>query len=129
MSFPSDLRHFEKTEFHFPDDMNVSFLRWLDRVREESGVPMVLTDDFRLTAGMPEGGSPTSLHYRGRAVDIRSRDWSVTQKWDLMQAVMALADEAPGKVELEQVYSAGDKHWHIGVDERAVNHELLERDT
>ena len=129
MPFPPDLRHFQRAEFHHPDEMDVAFLRWLDRVREESGVLMTITDDFRPADTMPEGASTTSLHFRGRAVDIRSRDWSVTEKWDLMRAVMTLADEAPGKVELEQVYSPTDKHWHIGVNDRGVNHHLLERDT
>lgn len=129
MAFPSDLRHFQANEFKFPEMMDVSFLRWLDRVREESGVPMVITDDGRPAGVMPEGASTTSLHFRGRAVDLRSRDWTATQKWDLAAAIVTLADDAPGKVEWEQVYSGADKHWHIGVDDRASNPQLIERDT
>ena len=127
MSFPTDLRHFTAAEFQFPDVMDIAFLRWLDRVREEAGVPMIITDDGRPSGVMPEGASKTRLHFRGRAVDIRSRDWSVTQKWDLSAAIHLLADDAPGKVEFEQVYSDADKHWHLGVDDRGVNHELIER--
>lgn len=127
--FPSDLRHFTAAEFKFPEMMDVSFLRWLDRVREEAGIPMEITDDGRPAGVMPEGASKTSLHFRGRAVDVRSRDWSATQKWDLAAAIFALAEEAPGRVELEQVYSPTDKHWHIGVDDKATNPQLIERDT
>ena len=108
--------------------MDVSFLRWLDRVREEAGIPMEITDDGRPAGVMPEGASKTSLHFRGRAVDVRSRDWSATQKWDLAAAIFALAEEAPGKVELEVVHSPSDAHWHIGVDDKAVNPQLIESD-
>jgi len=128
MAFPSDLRHFTVAEFKFPDAMDVSFLRWLDRVREEAGVPMVITDDARPAGVMPEGASKTSLHFRGRAVDLRSRDWTELQKWDLAAAIFVLADEAPGKVELELVYSATDRHWHLGVNDQAINHHFIERD-
>jgi hypothetical protein len=128
MSFPTDLRHFSPAEFKFPDRMDVGFLRWLDRVREESGVPMTITDDARPPGVMPEGASKTSLHFRGRAVDVRSRDWNDMQKWDLAAAIFTLAEEAPGKVEFEQVYSPTDRHWHIGVNEQAVNHHLIESD-
>lgn len=128
MSFPSDLRWFTRDEFKFPDAMDTAFLRWLDRIREESSVPMVITDDARPVGIMPEGASKTSLHFRGRAVDIRSRDWSVIQKWDLGAAILTLAAEAPGKVEWELVHSPTDQHWHLGVNEQAINHHLLERD-
>lgn len=108
--------------------MDVGFLRWLDRVREESGVPMVITDDARPVGMMPEGASKTSLHFRGRAVDIRSRDWSATEKWDLARAIFTLADDAPGQVEFELVHSPTDAHWHVGVDDKAHNPQLIERD-
>lgn len=126
--FPSDLRHFSAGEFKFPEMMDVSFLRWLDRVREEAGIPMVITDDGRPAGVMPEGASKTSLHFRGRAVDIRSRNWNDIEKWDLAAAVFALAAEAPGKVEFELVHSPTDQHWHIGVDDKAQNPQLIESD-
>src|SRR5881394_930087 len=128
MSFPSDLRHFSAADFQLPEMMDVAFLRWLDRVREEAGIPMVITDDARPVGVMPEGASKRSLHFRGRAVDIRSRDWTDIQKWDLIAAIVTLADEAPGKVELEVVHSPSDQHWHVGVDDGALNHELIESD-
>ena len=128
MSFPTDLRHFRAEEFQYPDLMDVAFLRWLDRVRERAGVPMVVTDDARPAGVMPEGASKTSLHFRGRAVDLRSRDWTATQKWSVASAIVFLAADAPGKVEFEQVYSPTDRHWHLGVDEQGINHHLIESD-
>lgn len=129
MSFPADLKHFAREEFTYPDAMDVGFLRWLDRVRERARVPMVITDDARRPGIMPEGASTSSLHFRGRAVDLRSRDWTAIQKWNVLAAVVLLAPDAPGKVELEVVYSAADKHWHLGVDDLARDHELIEADT
>ena len=37
--------------------------------------------------------------------------------------------KAPGKVELEIVDSPADRHFHLGVDDRALNHRLLLADT
>lgn len=128
MSFPSDLRHFMASEFQFPELMDVSFLRWLDRVRARAGVPMVITNDARLANTMPTGAVRRSLHKRGRAVDIRSKTWSIEDKWNVMAAILGLADEAPGHVELELVHSETDVHWHIGVDDLATAHELIEAD-
>lgn len=128
MSFPSDLKHFKRSEFAYPDLMDTSFLRWLDRVRELCGVRFMVTNDARPGGDMPTGASSKSLHKRGRAVDLRSRDWTATQKWKVSAAIHWLADEAPGKVEFEQVYSGTDQHWHLGVDDHATDHELIESD-
>jgi hypothetical protein len=116
MTFPA-LVHFSRGEFHFPDQMDIPFLRWLDRVRERANVPFVITDDGRPTGQMPEGASVTSLHKRGRAVDIRSRDWTSAQYWQVVGAIIFLAAAAPGKVELELVHGPTDQHLHVGVDD------------
>lgn len=122
--FPTDLKHFGRSEFSDPDNMHVPFLRWLDRVRERSGVPMTITSSYR-------PGDP-GLHGRGMAVDVRSKTLSAAQKWRLSAAIHALADDAPGKVEFEPVPGdcGGHKpHWHIGVDPRAAaQHEFIEVD-
>ena len=128
MMFPV-LKHFSSGEFNHPELMLVPFLYWLDLVRDRAKVAMVITDDARLAGDVPSGGSATSLHYRGRAVDVRSRNWSSSDKWRVAEAVMFYSNQAPGKIELELVYDAdGDKHWHIGVDELAKSHQLLESD-
>lgn len=129
MTFPVT-RWFKKEEFRRPEMMNVAFILWLDLVRDRSKVPMVITDDGRLPGDVPSGASLTSLHFEGRAVDIRSRNWSYEQKWALVEAIVFYANQAPGKIELELVYDEqGDKHWHIGVSARAgAQHKLLEKD-
>ena len=123
--FPNDLTHFAAGEFQFPDQMDVPFLRWLDRVRGQAGVSFVITDDARPIGQMPEGASTTSLHFRGRAVDIRSRNWTAGQYWQAVAAVVALADAAPGKIELELVHGPKDQHLHLGVDDRAGADQLI----
>ena len=129
MGFPVT-RWFASTEFKRPEMMLPAFILWLDLVRDRSGVPMVVTDDGRLPGDVPSGASLTSLHFEGRAVDIRSRSWTPEQKWALIEAIMFYATQAPGKIELELVYDEqGDKHWHIGVSARAgAQHKLLEKD-
>ena len=129
MAFPTDLSHFTAAEFNHPDLMDPSFLRWLDRVRHLAGVPFQITNDARLSGDNPMGSVTKSLHKRGRAVDLRSTDWTVAQKWKVLAAVVQLAPDAPGKVELEAVFSGTDKHWHLGVDDAAgAQHEFIESD-
>ena len=129
MSFPVDLVHFRAEEFRFPDLMDASFLRWLDRVRQRAGVPFQITNDARLPNTMPTGASKTSLHKRGRAVDLRSSAWTSAEKWKIISAIVFLAADAPGHVELETVFSEADHHWHVGVDEHPnATHEFIESD-
>ena len=127
---PADLAFFGPEEFRHPALMDEGFVRWLDKVRGVAGVVMVITDDGRMDGELNPTGSARkhSLHRRGRAVDVRSRDWTDAEKWRLAAALTALADLAPGKVEFEPVYSSTDRHWHIGVDETATEHRFLEAD-
>jgi len=127
---PTDLAMLHPVAFHRPEMMSEPFVRWLDTVMQRAGVDPVITDDGRLDTDQNPTGSAGkhSLHRRGRAVDLRSRIWTDTIKWRLVTAVVELADQAPGFVELELVYSPSDRHWHIGVDETATAHRLLEAD-
>jgi len=128
MTFPDDLSHFKRSEFVHPDLMDVTFLRWLDRVRAMAGVRFFVTNDARPGGEMPTGAASKSLHKRGRAGDLRSRSWTDVEKWQVSAAIHWLADQAPGKVEFEQVYSDTDQHWHLGVDDHGTSHELIESD-
>lgn len=129
MPVPADLKHFRASEFRRPELMHESFVRWLDAVRDRAGVVMVVTDDGR-RGERPAGSVVASLHEQGRAVDLRSRNWTPQEKWAIVSAIVQLADQAPGKVELETVFDRdGDKHWHLGVDARpGARHELIEAD-
>lgn len=126
---PDDLQYFSPREFSHPEVMHEGFCRWLDHVRARAGVPMRITNAGRVAgANEPIGSAGSkSLHRRGRAVDLRSSEWSVNEKWRLLAAIVSLADQAPGKVELELVHSASDQHFHLGVDDRpGAVHELIE---
>lgn len=125
MTFPSDLQHFSAGEFHRPEMMNEGFMRWLDRVRTLCGVEFHVTDDGRDAHDAPSGSSKTSLHYLGRAVDIRTYTLSAQQKWRIMAAVVALANDAPGAVEIEWVKGPTEEHLHLGVDEKAEWNEFI----
>jgi hypothetical protein len=127
---PSDLQVLEPSDFHRPELMAESFVRWLDAVCAHAGIDPIITDDGRLAEDPNPTGSARkhSLHRRGRAVDLRSRIWTPAQKWRLNAAIVELADTAPGKVEFEPVYSPTDQHWHVGVDEMATAHRFLEAD-
>lgn len=71
-----NLKHFKPEEFTMDgkpvfNKMNPDFLVKLDTCRELSGIPFRITSSFRT----PEknrrvGGSPGSMHLKGRAVDI-----------------------------------------------------------
>lgn len=130
MTFPTDLVRFKRSEFKFPDQMNIPFLRWLDRVAQRAGkhIPFIVTGDGRVPGVVPPGGAATSMHYKGQAVDIRSRIWSDTQKWLVLKAIVELADEAPWKICWEPVYSATDQHWHLDVKQDRAVHLLHEAD-
>lgn len=120
MSFPVT-RWFKASEFKNPDMMNVAFVLWLDLVRDRAKVPFVITSD-----GRP---GDDKLHGLGLAVDIDSSKWTVVQKWRVVESVMFYANQAPGKVEFETVFSPSDKHWHLAVDPRpGKSHEFVEAD-
>lgn len=130
MAFPIT-RWFKPSEFKHPELMDSEFILWLDLIRDRSNVSMFITDDARLPGDRPSGSSKTSLHFRGRAVDIRSKNWTAEEKWRLSDMIHLYAAWAPGKVEFELVYDAktgGDKHWHIGVDDKALQHQFIESD-
>ena len=71
-----ELKHFSPSEFTMIgevvfDKMHPDFLALLDECRGRAGIPFKITSSYR----SPEhnarvGGSPTSMHLKGRAVDI-----------------------------------------------------------
>ena len=58
-------------EFDFPHQMDVHFLKWLYRVRQEAGVPIRLNDDYRKP--QDSTGVSASAHKEApcRAVDVQ----------------------------------------------------------
>lgn len=108
------LRHFKWEEFKHPELCYFPFLEWLDEVRHRAGIPFVLTSDARTT--VPPGGSPTSLHLVGRAVDFR---WNQTnqERAKIVKAVVtAPIPTTEGGFELGLEPTAlGGAHWHLGL--------------
>ena len=116
---PNDLRYFKPNEFKHPELVNEQAVRLLDEIRHQYARPIIITDDARLPGDAPTGASKTSLHYKGQAFDIRSRDMTKEDMFRLARAVVNVADWVARKVgtqgiEFEIVDSATDKHVHLG---------------
>ena len=111
--FPS-LRHFTAAEFQNPLLVDEAFVKWLDDVRHAAGVPFKLTSDARTPEHNKKiGGSPTSLHLLGRAVDFTLRRWDSETLWQIMKAVCSTPTPNGCGIELE--YVLGDQHVHLGL--------------
>lgn len=90
------LKHFTKDEFHHPEQMGVEFMLWLDTVREDAGVPMHVTSDYRSHDHNTEvGGAVDSAHcdIPCNAVDIGMRPtpedphWNFS-RWQIVSSAM-----------------------------------------
>ncbi len=108
------LRYFQPAEFKHYDRCDPTALAFLDDVRERCGFPLIVTDDARLPTDAPPGSSPSSLHYLGRAFDLR---WPKDreQVWRFVAAVVKQQEVSGLGVELELVNGPTDRHLHIGV--------------
>lgn len=114
----SDTKWFKLKELEHPEIVNQTALELLSEVREQAGQPLVVTDDGRLPGEIPTGASPSSLHPKGQAFDLRTRNKTAEEMWRLLRAVFNVADwicrGTKGGVEVELVSSATDHHLHIG---------------
>lgn len=121
---PVDLRWFRTSEFRHPDLVDGESARFLDQVRHEFGFPLYITDDARMPEDHPAGGSPSSLHYAGRAFDLR---WiqPATHLYHFVDVAMRVAAERRVNIELELVNSLKDRHVHLGVQKPGHESELL----
>jgi hypothetical protein len=108
------LRWFRWYEFREPLGIYWPLLQWLDEVRDRAGVMMTVTSDARTT--VPVGGSLTSLHLAGRAVDFRWHP-SAELRARIVEAVVTTPrPEGEGGYELGLEPGApGGPHWHIGL--------------
>lgn len=119
MANQSLTKYFKTDKFNRVELINQTALEILDEIRDAFGRPIVVTDDARVEGEpLPPGASGNSLHFKGQAFDIRSRDWSNEDMWTFVAAVVNVANwvcrGAKAGVELEIVHSKTDKHAHVG---------------
>lgn len=107
-----DLKYFGKHEFimhsqNVYNKMSMWFLKKLDKLRHEFGLPMVLSSSYRSPSyNDVVGGKPKSMHLKGRAVDIDASRYSGAQKAKLV------------KLALEMGFSVGVSKDMIHLDDR-----------
>ena len=124
------LAYFKRNEFDHFDDMELEFLMFLDAVRHKAGVPFYLTSDGRdPVRNAAVGGSPHSLHLYDRAQEMKACavDWATpgsrardaqryyAELWQIIQAVVAVAEHEERFVQLEVVKGKTDWHLHLGL--------------
>lgn len=90
----------------------------LDVIRSHWGQPLLLSSGYRVpTLNAAVGGSPTSDHQNGLAVDIKLPTWSKRKPSELYHLIYELTEQ--GVIEIDQViYYRGKKIIHIGIGER-----------
>jgi len=119
-----ELRWFSRAEFRHPDLVDGDAAKFLDEVRWRYGFPLYITDDARMPEDRPPGSSPSSLHYAGRAFDLK---WiqPATKLFHFTKCAMEVAAERQVNIELEIVNSLKDRHIHLGVQKPGVESELI----
>lgn len=106
---------FKTDKFKHIERVDQECLNRLDLIREEFELPIVITDDAREEDENPSGGAgDQSLHRKGRAFDLRVRDYTPQQYFALLTVIILLAQYYDWNIQLELVSSAVDKHLHIG---------------
>jgi hypothetical protein len=76
---------FKPTEFKNPEKMGFEFMLWLDKMRDQAGVPMVITSSYRSpTYNKSVGGASDSAHtdVPCNAVDVGMRRRASDPNWN-----------------------------------------------
>lgn len=79
------IRHFSPAEFTRPDVMGFEFMKWLDTLRAQAGVPMIITSSYRSpTHNAQVGGASDSAHVDVpcNAVDVAEKPRPDDPNWN-----------------------------------------------
>lgn len=106
------LRYFSAGEFRNLPLVDYEAARWLDDIRHAYAHVITVTGDARLAGNVPPGGSLTSLHYLGRAFDLRFPETPELCD-ELDRATVRVSGERP--IEREWVHGLSDAHFHIAL--------------
>lgn len=138
MSWPNEgLRHFSRREFARPDEMDETFLLFLDEVRHRARVPYRISSDHRTDAETialyPDPATrPDSPHPRGTAADGFPVPFNADGRLRVLYGATSLYVEAkdghlPDDVR-ERLGGAGfadrlgleiaDRHFHLDLDRK-----------
>lgn len=104
-------KHFEKEEFACPccgeNKISSKLVGYLDRARELSGVPFVVTSGYRCEKHNEEvGGVPGSSHTKGLAADIAVPNNEV--RYWVLEALFTVGFKRIG---------VGDEFVHVDIDD------------
>lgn len=118
MTWPVDgLRHFNRSEFTHPDQLDTDLLLLLDEARHRVELPFVITSDIRSRAQhtalyLNPLKRPNSPHLRS-AIDFKTIPSNFAAKKKVLEVFFELYDEgACPRLGLEFATS----HWHIDID-------------
>lgn len=68
-------QYFSEDEFKHFDKMDVDFLNLLAEIRHDAGISFTINSDFRTPQeNKAAGGTSSSAHLRGKAVDVACRN-------------------------------------------------------
>jgi uncharacterized protein YcbK (DUF882 family) len=88
------IRNFKSSEFAAPDKMGYEFVRWLDDLRDEAGVPMTITSSYRTPEHNRQvGGASDSAHtdVPCDACDIGERPRADDPNWNASRFAIVTA--------------------------------------
>lgn len=128
IDFIKTIRHFREEEFDHPEELQPVFLRLLDNIRDIADTPFYITSDARTPEENKRvGGSPTSLHMRGAAVDfvISPKRWRGTELWSIVRAVALVEVAYNVTFELKLSHGPRNRHIHLGLQKKGAGELIL----
>ena len=123
----ASIQHFAPSEFVRPDLLGFEFMRWLDGVRQEAGVPMVITSSYRTPAhNAAVGGARNSAHclVPCNCVDIGERPRPDDPNWTRSRYLILRAAIRNG---CERIGSYADGSLHLDRAEATHPHPAMWR--